>query len=70
MACDTFLKISQKCKRQFIIQHLEEDEPFIEYILRCLHAITVDLSSEQVCFNTQQLDMCLYLIRSSLYMKQ
>ncbi|GJJ12198.1 hypothetical protein Clacol_006439 [Clathrus columnatus] len=48
MACDTFIKIAQKCKRQFIIQQAEESEPFIEHILKSLHEITVDLSPQQV----------------------
>lgn len=48
MACDTFIKISQKCKRHFVMQQAGESEPFIDEILRNLHRITVDLSPQQV----------------------
>ena len=36
MACDTFLKISTKCKRKFVIQQLGEQEPFVSELLRGL----------------------------------
>jgi exportin-1 len=48
MACDTFLKISQKCRRHFIMQQSGETEPFIDEILRNLDRITCDLSPAQV----------------------
>lgn len=48
MACDTFIKISQKCRRHFVMQQSGEQEPFVEEILRLLHRITVDLSPQQV----------------------
>ncbi|KAF4603923.1 Karyopherin transporter [Pleurotus pulmonarius] len=48
MACDTFIKIAQKCRRHFVIQQSSEQEPFIDEILRSLHRITVDLSAQQV----------------------
>lgn len=48
MACDTFIKIAQKCRRHFIIQQSGESEPFIDELLRSLHRITVDLSPAQV----------------------
>jgi exportin-1 len=48
MACDTFIKISQKCKRHFIMQQSGESEPFIDEILRNLHRITSDLQPQQV----------------------
>jgi exportin-1 len=48
MACDTFIKIAQKCRRHFIIQQAGESEPFIDELLRTLHRITVDLSPAQV----------------------
>lgn len=48
MACDTFIKIAQKCRRHFIIQQSGESEPFIDELLRTLHRITVDLSPAQV----------------------
>jgi exportin-1 len=48
MACDTFIKIAQKCRRHFVMQQSGESEPFIDDILRLLHRITVDLSPLQV----------------------
>lgn len=48
MACDTFIKISQKCRRHFVMQQSGEHEPFVDEILRQLHRITVDLSPQQV----------------------
>lgn len=48
MACDTFIKIAQKCRRHFVIQQAGENEPFVEEILRSLDHITVDLSPQQV----------------------
>ena len=34
MACDTFLKISIKCKRKFVIMQVGEHEPFVNELLR------------------------------------
>lgn len=48
MACDTFLKIAQKCRRHFVFQQSGEKEPFIDEILRDLSKITMDLSPHQV----------------------
>ncbi|ORY74870.1 Crm1-K1 [Protomyces lactucae-debilis] len=48
MACDTFIKIAQKCKRHFVAQQTGEHEPFIDEIIRSLHKITCDLSPQQV----------------------
>ncbi|CAK5283617.1 unnamed protein product [Mycena citricolor] len=48
MACDTFIKIAQKCKRHFVILQSGETEPFVDEILRNLSRITVDLSPQQV----------------------
>ncbi|KAI0050022.1 hypothetical protein FA95DRAFT_703225 [Auriscalpium vulgare] len=48
MACDTFIKIAQKCRRQFVIGHSDEREPFVYEILRLLPQSTVDLSPQQV----------------------
>ncbi|GMP37352.1 hypothetical protein CsSME_00009067 [Camellia sinensis var. sinensis] len=33
MACDTFLKIVQKCKRKFVIVQLGESKPFVSKLL-------------------------------------
>ncbi|KAH9934873.1 CRM1 C terminal-domain-containing protein [Fomitopsis serialis] len=48
MACDTFIKIAQKCRRHFVMQQSGESEPFVDEILRSLHRITVDLAPQQV----------------------
>lgn len=54
MACDTFIKIAQKCRRHFVMQQSGEQEPFVDEILRLLHRITVDLSPQQVCIHVSQ----------------
>lgn len=51
MACDTFIKIAQKCRRHFVLQQSGETEPYVDEILRLLHRITVDLSPQQVWNN-------------------
>ncbi|GAA5946562.1 hypothetical protein JCM3775_002139 [Rhodotorula graminis] len=48
MACDTFIKIAQKCRRHFVMQQSGETEPFIDDILRNLERITGDLSPLQI----------------------
>ncbi|KAH8928357.1 putative CRM1-nuclear export factor, exportin [Atractiella rhizophila] len=48
MACDTFLKIAQKCKRYFVTVQPNETHPFIEEIIQNLPDITSDLSPLQV----------------------
>lgn len=48
MACDTFIKIAQKCRRHFVMQQSGESEPFIDEILRNLQRITSDLSPLQI----------------------
>ncbi|KAJ3332106.1 Karyopherin transporter [Blyttiomyces sp. JEL0837] len=48
MACDTFIKIAQKCKRQFVMQQAGELMPFIEEILSQIDTITSDLQPLQV----------------------
>ena len=48
MACDTFIKIAQKCRRHFVMQQSGETEPFIDEILRNLDRITMDLQPAQV----------------------
>ncbi|KAF8333931.1 CRM1 C terminal-domain-containing protein [Cantharellus anzutake] len=50
MACDTFIKIAQKCRRHFVMQQAGEVEPFIDELLRNLHRTTVDLSPAQASF--------------------
>ncbi|KXS22512.1 hypothetical protein M427DRAFT_130180 [Gonapodya prolifera JEL478] len=48
MACDTFMKIATKCKRQFIMQQAGEVQAYIEDILAQIPEITVDLQPQQV----------------------
>ncbi|KAI5657416.1 hypothetical protein M9H77_26209 [Catharanthus roseus] len=48
MACDTFLKIVQKCKRKFVIVQLGENEPFVSELLTTLPTTIVDLEPHQI----------------------
>jgi exportin-1 len=48
MACDTFLKIAQKCKRKFVTLQSDEDMPFICELVDNLSAIISDLEPHQV----------------------
>lgn len=48
MACDTFIKIAQKCRRHFVALQPGESEPFIDEIVRTMKIITRDLSPQQV----------------------
>jgi len=48
MACDTFIKIADKCKRHFVALQPGETEPFIDEIVRTMQKITCDLSPQQV----------------------
>ncbi|CCE61572.1 hypothetical protein TPHA_0A04970 [Tetrapisispora phaffii CBS 4417] len=48
MACDTFIKIVQKCKYHFVIQQPRESEPFIQTIIREIQSTTADLQPQQV----------------------
>lgn len=48
MACDTFIKIAQKCKRHFVALQQSETEPFIDEIIHNLSDITSDLQPQQV----------------------
>ncbi|XP_013774105.1 exportin-1-like [Limulus polyphemus] len=48
MACDTFIKIAQKCKRHFVQVQVGEVMPFIEEILNNINSIICDLQPQQV----------------------
>lgn len=48
MACDTFIKISQKCRRHFVQVQIGEMMPFIEEILNGINTIICDLQPQQV----------------------
>jgi exportin-1 len=48
MACDTFIKIAQKCKRHFVVQQLNESQPFVEEIIISIPQIIQLLAPSQV----------------------
>jgi exportin-1 len=48
MACDTFFKIAQKCKRKFVTTQQEETQPFILTLISELYRHINDLQSHQV----------------------
>jgi exportin-1 len=48
MACDTFLKISQKCRRKFVVVQVGESIPFIDEILGNLNITIADLTPSQI----------------------
>lgn len=48
MACDTFIKITNKCKRHFVLTQAGETEPFIDEIIRTIQMITEDLQPQQL----------------------
>lgn len=43
MACDTILKIVQKCRRKFVVTQDGENEPFVSELLSDLSTIIADL---------------------------
>lgn len=48
MACDTFIKIAQKCRRHFVQVQVGETMPFIDEILNSINTIICDLQPQQV----------------------
>ncbi|CAG0915869.1 unnamed protein product [Notodromas monacha] len=48
MACDTFIKISMKCKKHFVQCQVGEQNPFIEELLSMISSIICDLAPHQV----------------------
>ncbi|KAJ4466777.1 armadillo-type protein [Lentinula lateritia] len=48
MACDTYMKITTTCGRQFVVRQPDEKEPFVDEILRTVNRITVNLSPQQI----------------------
>lgn len=48
MACDTFLKICNKCKRKFVVSQPQEREPFIMELLNGLSGIINELLPHQI----------------------
>ena len=50
MACDTFIKIAQKCRRQFVQIQVGEVMPFIDELLANINSIICDLQPQQVSY--------------------
>ena len=50
MACDTFIKIAQKCRRHFVQVQVGEMVPFIDEILNNINTIICDLQPQQVYY--------------------
>lgn len=48
MACDTFIKIAQKCRRHFVTLQAAESAPFIDEILNNTDSIICHLQPQQV----------------------
>merc|ERR550532_3609310 len=48
MACDTFIKIAQKCRRFFVQVQAGESRPLIEELLGNINSIICDLQPQQV----------------------
>ena len=48
MACDTFIKIAQKCKRHFVVIQTGEIQPFVDQILMNITGIICDLQPHLV----------------------
>merc|ERR1719411_717997 len=48
MACDTFIKIALKCRRQFVQNQVGEVMPFIDELLGSINSIICDLQPQQV----------------------
>ncbi|KAI6658071.1 Exportin-1-like isoform X2 [Oopsacas minuta] len=48
MACDTFIKIAQKCRRHFIMVQRGEAESYVEEILHNISGLICDLEPQQV----------------------
>ena len=61
MACDTFIKIAQKCRRHFVQVQVGEVMPFIEEILNGINTIICDLQPQQVWHTNNSLIVILYL---------
>lgn len=51
MACDTFIKISLKCRRHFVTIQPNEACSFIDEILATMSSIICDLQPQQVNLN-------------------
>lgn len=68
MACDTFIKIAQKCRRHFVQVQVGEVMPFIDEILNNINTIICDLQPQQVS-PAQCLDLFTWFCYSSAAFK-
>ena len=59
MACDTFIKIAQKCRRHFVQVQVGEVMPFIDEILNNINTIICDLQPQQVRTSSMDPDLIL-----------
>ncbi len=48
MACDTFLKISKKCRREFVATQSNEASPYVEELLQSMGSIISELEPHQI----------------------
>ncbi|RKO97956.1 hypothetical protein CXG81DRAFT_9513 [Caulochytrium protostelioides] len=48
MACDTFIKIAQECKRHFVTQQQTESQPYVDEIINDIDRHVMDLRPQQV----------------------
>ncbi|KAA8593140.1 hypothetical protein FQN60_018595 [Etheostoma spectabile] len=62
MACDTFIKIAQKCRRHFVQVQVGEVMPFIDEILNNINTIICDLQPQQTDQAVQELLIEKYML--------
>lgn len=67
MACDTFIKIAQKCRRHFVQVQVGEVMPFIDEILNNINTIICDLQPQQVRFGSKAKIFLLDLNPATVY---
>lgn len=69
MACDTFIKIAQKCRRHFVQVQVGEVMPFIDEILNNINTIICDLQPQQVSvFTDSSHSVCLCFSSPTLHL--
>eukprot|EP00960_Hanusia_phi_P076603 768584-Hanusia_phi.AAC.3 len=57
MACETFLKICQRCKQQFVKHQPQEPAPFIDQLLIGPHSTVADIGSTIADLEAHQINM-------------
>ena len=70
MACDTFIKIANKCRRQFVIQQVGEQVPFIDEIISNIPTTVCDLEPQQVQTFFEAVGLMLSAVPDSSYQAQ